>query len=201
MLHNFLAEWIDFVCWWSASGKLCACSLHIRLVSKHVMSFFILASHFKLSCNLIIIIQFLFQKSFVFIHQSKVLGHFTVSSCPRLVLPAKAVSTKAELCIMTIRDRGHVEVHPKALVLCSLRDLNMLSCELVTFQSQSHITNNPEVDRHQHLFWTVHQQHHLQWFKFQGIEQRAFSNTATISRLSLGDIYIWVKSQKSKFQV
>ena len=167
------------------------------------MSSFILASHLKLSCNLIIILQFRFHKSFVFIliDQSKRLRHFTVSSCPCLVLPAKAVSTKAQLWIITIRDRGHVEVHPKAVVLSSLRDLNILSCELVTFQSQSHITNNPEVDRHQHLLWTVHQQHQLQWFTFQGIEQRAFSNTAAISRLSLGDIYNWVKSQKSKFQV
>ena len=85
----------------------------------------------------------------MFIDRPKRLRHLTVSSCPRLVLPAQAVSAEAQLRSITIRDVRHVEVHPEAVVLSSLRELNISSCELVTFQShalKSHLTDNPVLD-------------------------------------------------------
>ena len=78
-----------------------------------------------------------FQESFVFINSGRRLRHLQISSCPRLVLPAQAVSAEAHLVTISISEVRHVEVHSEALTVSHLRQLNLSSCEVVTFQSNS----------------------------------------------------------------
>ena len=73
--------------------------------------------------NLIIL-----QESFVFVDSSRRLRHLKVSSCPRLVLPANAISFEARsLVSIVIEDIRHVEVKVGLVMTKTHKTWNMNS--------------------------------------------------------------------------
>lgn len=90
-----------------------------------------------------------FQESFMFIDDSRKLRHLVVENCPKLVLPAQALSRESRLVRLDIQNVSSVEFHADSLVISVLRELVVRGAESVTFRQHSlvsGITNSPLVN-------------------------------------------------------
>jgi len=78
-----------------------------------------------------------FQESFMFFADSRKLQHLKVENCPKLILPAGAISPESHLLSFEIKNVKQVEFHAEALSISRLRKLVISDSAIITFHQHS----------------------------------------------------------------